>query len=493
MAFTLRPYQDEARKQVNTLLNNKRHPVFVSPTGTGKTKTAVAIIQDRVALNGIVYILVPQEEIFNQWVKDLAEAGLNPGMVKDGKILGYQRKVYVVMPLTLINMLEHIPESIHPTDIVTDECHHSEATSWQAIYDFFPNAVRPGLTATPKRTDGLPLSNTYTDIVSTITMKEAIDNGYLAKPLCIVPEKYAIDVPIVNGDYDPKQQAMKLGQPKIIGNVIDSYNRVFCGKPVIVACCCYEHAAQMTKEFNDFGWNFEHLHSKLSAIDRKAIIEKVRKGLINGVCTVGIGIEGMDIPGLYGLIWLRRTLSITIYLQFCGRVLRTMPGKEYGVILDPVGNIFIHGFPEADRTWSLEGADQENLEEEQRPLICPMCGTANFAGTVECELCGSLLIDDSKEMFNPHTTGKKKQIPSIAEGELVILDTEGRTEEIEAKIQYQKQIAEQERLRETEKRKAQETTVLTKAEKVNLFRRTMLQPTNRENFRDAIKMLGGKV
>ena len=487
----LRPYQQEARYQVNALMNAHRHPVFVSPTGTGKTKTAVQIIADRVALNGVVYVLVPQVEIFNQWVKELAEAGLHPGMISDGKIQGYNRKVYVVMPLTLINFLNHVPQSIYPTDIVTDECHHSEATSWQAIYDYFPNAVRLGLTATPKRTDGLPLSNTYTDIVSTITMKDAVNQGFLARPLCIVPEEYALNVPIVNGDYDVKAQASKLGTPKIIGDIIQSYERVFCGKPVIVACCCFEHAQQMTEQFCQSGWKFEHIHSKLSDIERKAIIEKIRKGLINGICTVGIGIEGMDIPGLYGLIWLRRTMSITIYLQFCGRVLRPLQGKEYGIILDPVGNLFIHGFPEADRNWSLEGSESEE-EVEEKPIICPVCGTANYVGSIECEGCGAYLPAEAEETIHFHGEGKKRQIPSIINGSLVILDQEGSIDDIEAKIQQEKELIAERNEREKERAKAQEQRVITNQEKVELFRSSMMKTANRDNFMDALKVLGRK-
>ena len=487
--FTLRDYQEDARHLVNIEMNQHRHPVFVSPTGTGKTKTAVAIIADRIRLGGRVYVLVPQIEIFGQWVRDLQGAGLRTGMIRDGKVIGLNRDVYVVMPLTLVNMLRYIPKGIWPTDIVTDECHHSEASSWQCIYDFFPDAVRLGLTATPKRTDGLPLSNTYDGIVSTITMREAVRRGFLAKPLCIVPERFALDVPVVNGDYDQKAQARLLGRPSVIGDVIGMYGQVFLGRPCIVACCSFEHAAQMTEEFRAAGWNFEHIHSNLADDARKSIIRRVREGRLNGICTVGIGIEGMDIPGLYGLIWLRRTMSVTIYLQFCGRVLRPMEGKEYGIILDPVGNVFIHGFPDAERRWTLDGTSGE--PEEDRPVICSVCGAANPSGNVLCDVCGADLSAGDGETVTV-AGGRKRRLPSVVDGRLVVMDEDGM-QDIRAKVEEMRHAAEEIRREDMRAAEAVEARTLTNAEKMRLFRQGFLTPANRENFRDAVKVLKGEV
>lgn len=485
----LRDYQQEARVLVNKNLNKGKNTIFVSPTGTGKTKTAVSIIKDRVLLGNTIFILVPQEEIFKQWVKDLIENKLRPGMIRDGKIMGKNRKVYVVMPGTLIGLLPYLPEKNYPTEIITDEAHHSEASTWQKIYDFFPKAKRLGLTATPERTDGKPLFPTYEEIVSTITMKQAIEKKFLAKPFCIVPEQYAIKVPIINGDYDPKRQSSELGKPKIIGNVIDTYEKVFCGLPIIVACCTYSHAADMTEQFKGRGWKFEHLHSKLSKEDRDSIVRKLRDKKLNGVCTVGIGIEGMDIPGLYGLIWLRRTMSLTIYLQFCGRVLRPLEGKDRGIIVDPVGNLFIHGFPEADRDWDIKKEGfSSNEDKEKKIVICENCGLANPLGELECEYCGWPL----PKKRHTGLAGKVRNLPEVIDGNLVPFNSLNE-ENIEQRIKEEKEKTVAENKKAEEQKKAQEAKELSSQEKLELFRKNALQPKNRVLFRRSIdELFGGR-
>ena len=495
MTFTLRPYQTEARYQLNTLINAHRHPVFVSPTGTGKTKTAVQVIADRVSLGNRVYVIVPQDEIFRPWVRDLSDAGLNPGQIAGGKIQGASRMVYVCMAMTLVNLLQMIPEAIHPDEIWTDECHHSAASTWEAVYDFFPDAVRVGLTATPRRTDGKPLDHLYTDIVETITMQEAITatpRPYLAAPLPIVPGLYLDEVPINNGEFDCQIQAQKLGKTTIVGDVIENYSLTFAGLPVLVACSTFEHAEMMTEMFNQAGWNFGHIHSGLHFRERRKLLRQIESGRLNGLCTVGIGIEGMDIPGLYGLIWLRRTMSLTIYLQFIGRVLRPLPGKKYGIILDPVGNLFIHGRPELHRNWTLEGFGGDGAEidpEEIQPdrmRICPFCGVMNNIDNTVCHFCG-------RDMDSPEAAElKRRKLPAMVDGVLVAVESDGQAEEIRQraeriKEEQQEAAKERERARQTAE-EAGGGCALSDGEKMEILRGGMGMFTEkRKIFREAVK------
>lgn len=434
-----RPFQQSARVQVNQALNAGRSPILCMPTGCGKTYTAALIVSDRVPLRERIFVLTPSVEIHAQWVREFATHNIPAGTITDRGVMGRNMPVYVCMTLSLNNILSTLPERFAPDGIITDECHHAEASSWLNIHRAFPRAWRFGLTATPERYDGQPLINTYSDIITTITPREAIDGGFLSDYVLIVPEQYALDVPVQNGEFNLEEQAAQLGKPRIIGDVVAQYSGIFAGLPVLVACSTFEHARIMSEEFTAAGWNFQHIHSGLSPADRSAMLRGIRRGEINGLCTVGIGIEGLDIPGLYGLIWLRRTMSVTVYLQFIGRILRAAPGKKYGIILDPVGNVFIHGRPDMERAWSLEGRGARVAAEEGVPRmkICPACKVMNAEINRLCHICGHDFAETRED-------GPGRAFPSMVDGKLVILDAdrlEARKEAIKADLAAQREAA----------------------------------------------------
>jgi len=474
-----RPYQREALRQLNVLLNNSRHPVYLAPCGTGKTYTGAKLIEDRNYLDRRVWVLVPQVEIFSEWMKVLSEHGLNPGYINDEGVMGRDRGVYVCMTMSLINKLAVIPESIYPDELFIDECQHSQANSWTEVCRYFPNALRLGLTATLYHGSLRSFEHLYTDVVQTISKSQAIEQGYITKPLLIVPEQWCQSVPMNGDDFDVEIQAEILGEAKIVGNVVDFYARTFEGRPVIVPCSTYAHAKMMTKAFNDAGWHFEHLHSSLSKHERKRILRAVAAGKNNGICTVGIGIEGMSIHGLYGVLWLRRTLSPIIWTQFNGRVERVADGKDFYVCADFVGNSLLHGMPDRNLMWKLEGeegADAEQSEIDLDPIIvCPMCGVVNSAMNVQCHFCGAIFED-----LQP-SDGKGRKLPAMVDGRLVVVESDAQESEIE-------QAAAVIQLKQAEERRKEDAPqVIAEPEKVEILRSNLFAGNRRKFFSEAVE------
>ncbi len=479
--FKPRDYQLTARHEVNAHLNHGGNPILVMPTGTGKSKTSAMIISDRIRMGQTVYVIAPQVEIFSQLMDDYSF--LNPGYVNDEGMRGKDRKLYVCMAISLYNILSMIPESLYPDVIVTDESHHSKAETWEGMYKYFGHALRLGMTATPVRTDGKPLGGLYDKIIEPINIRESLDRKYLTEPIVIAPtefEKDIIDLPADDTKKNRERQAALLGDTQIIGNVIDTYERILNGKPMLIACATFEHAEKVRDDFRDAGWIAEHIHSGLPKHERKGMLDRISAGKINIMTTVGIGIEGMDIPNLHGLAWLRRTMSTTIFVQFNGRPMRLAEGKGNCYIFDFVGNCVIHGMPDRVRKWNLETGEED--EADSIPWVkCWSCGTYNNPDNDTCHWCGASLTDIPPEMLRK----RSRTLPAVIDGKLVAITTDGQRQEITDRAEFKKDEQNQERKKEEEKKHKAEK--ITAVEKRAAIQKGLFADSNRrELFREAI-------
>jgi len=114
--------------------------------------------------------------------------------------------------------------------------------------------------------------------------------------------------------------------------------------------------------------------------------------------TVDVVSEGFDIPAAGCAILLRPTQSLGLYLQQVGRVLRPAPGKKHAIILDHVGNVTRHGWPDDVRPWSLEhGIAGQNDQAAPSVRTCPQCFAA-FKPAPICPCCGAQCTASSREL-----------------------------------------------------------------------------------------------
>ena len=512
--FQPRDYQLTARNEVNAHLNKHGNPILVMPTGTGKSKTSAMIIADRIKLGQIVYVLCPQREIFDQLLADYAF--MNPGYINDEGIRGKDRMLYVCMALSLSNILHMIPEKLYPQVIITDECHHSKADTWMGVYSFFGDALRLGMTATPVRTDMKPLGDIYDKIIEPITIREALNRHYLTEPIIISPEEYSEHIPMDDSKENIEKQAEILGDLQIIGDVIGTYERILNGKPMLIACCTFEHAEKMRDAFRSSGWSADHIHSRLQKHERKAMLNRVSSGKTNILTTVGIGIEGLDISGLYGLAWLRRTQSTTIFVQFNGRPMRLAEGKDNCFIFDFVGNCVLHGMPDRVRKWSLTEGEEET-EEDKVPFIkCWNCGTYNNPDNHECHWCGAEFGDAAKipgtcptckhrkisEKLNikccfecpvwekfpgcPSWMSRGRKLPAIVDGKLVAISTDGEIQELKERSEQKKE--EIKLIKKEEERRKTECEKISTVEKRKALTAGLFNDSSRRSlFMEALK------
>jgi superfamily II DNA or RNA helicase len=128
--------------------------------------------------------------------------------------------------------------------------------------------------------------------------------------------------------------------------------------------------------------------------------------------------EGFDVPAVECVIMARPTASLVIYLQQFGRALRTMPGKQFGLIIDMVSNWKRHGYPDKPRVWDLERREKKTRKEKDpEDVELVLCKNERCLKPYEkfmtfCPHCGHV----------PEITPQSRSSPEFVDGDLILLD-----------------------------------------------------------------------
>jgi superfamily II DNA or RNA helicase len=222
---------------------------------------------------------------------------------------------------------------------------------------------------------------------------ELMAGGYLTPARIYAPPPVA-DLTGIHrraGDYAIDEAAERMDRPTVTGDAISHYQRIGAGQPAIAFCCNVKHAEHVCAAFNHAGVQAATLLGCTDPVRRDATVAGFAAGAIQVLVTVDVVSEGFDIPAAGCAILLRPTQSLGLYLQQVGRVLRPAPGKTHAVVLDHVGNVHRHGWPDDHREWTL--ADRERRAGstgQPAPSVrtCPMCFAA-FKPALLCPACGA--------------------------------------------------------------------------------------------------------
>lgn len=354
-------------------------PCIVLPCGGGKS-VIVAEMAKRTAGNGrYVLFIVHRKELCEQIIRTFLWWGVDMQFVR------------VMMVQTACNRLHKIPV---PALIITDENHHSKASSYRKIYDYFSGAYRVGVTATPVRLDGTGLKDVNDDLVIGVSAKWLIEHHNLAPYDYYAPAVADLStVKVHRGEFDAKSAEKIMLESKVYGDVIGYYRKFAAGMQAVCYCTTVKHSQAMAAQFNAAGIDAAHIDGQMKKAERAEIVEKFRRGAIDVLCNVDLISEGFDVPDCSCVIMLRPTQSLTLFIQQSMRCMRYRAGKR-AVILDHVGNYARHGMPDDDREWTLEGRRKragnaaQNPEEEPY-TTCTKC-YAVISGKVQiCPYCGA--------------------------------------------------------------------------------------------------------
>ena len=294
------------------------------------------------------------------------------------------------MDLCSVSMVQtvsrHIDRILPPKIIITDEAHHSTANTYKKIYNAFPEALRLGFTATPCRLGSGGLGEVYDDLITSVSTQWLIDNKYLS------PYKYysvkladTSGLHIKAGEYKADEVAQLMQNKEIYGNTVEQWEKLAKGKKTIVYCASVEASRKTADEFCRAGYTAHSLDGTTDKEERRAVMERFRSGEITILCNMDLFGEGLDVPDCECTVLLRPTQSLTLYIQQSMRSMRFMPGKT-AIIIDHVGNCYLHGLPDDDRTWTLESkAKQANMVKIRE---CPNCYAVYSPDKDKCPYCG---------------------------------------------------------------------------------------------------------
>ena len=376
--FKLYQYQEELiKKAQNEFIKGNKNIMLLSPPGSGKT-----VIMSEMAKNasnkqnGFVLVMVHRKELVDQIINSFKFHEVNMENVLVG---------------TVVKIKNRLPSIKKPTLIITDETHHSLASTYKVVYDYFKDVPKVGYTGTAWRLSGDGFTDTYEVMIEGQTVEWLIENSKLApydyySVLSIDTSKLKVQ----NGDYSNKSIDESFGK-QIFGDVVKEYIDKANGQKAILYAHSVNASQEFAKEFQSFGINAVHADAKTPKTERDKIMQDFRDGKIQVVCNVDLISEGFDVPDCTVTILCRPTKSLVLFLQQSMRSMRYQPNKK-AIILDHVGNWKVHGLPDTPHDWNTYFVGgwkkKSNKTNTVHAKECPECSALWPLNQPICDLCG---------------------------------------------------------------------------------------------------------
>jgi superfamily II DNA or RNA helicase/HKD family nuclease len=332
-----------------TRQNGHRKAVVIAATGTGKTYLSAFDVHS-LGANRMLF-LAHRDEILVSSQRTFAKVFGNEENM--GKLSGTEKsysKPYLfstVQTLSRDDVLNQFAQDYFDY-IIIDEFHHAEAATYRKILDHFQPKFLLGLTATPERMDGKDvLALCDNNVVYEIRLRDALEEGLLTPFRYFGLSDPTVDYAEIdlqqNGQFVENELVRALNVHERVEYVIGMIHK-FGHDGIFLKglgfCASVEHAQYMSNEFNDRGLVSAYLTGQDTPERRQEIIARLEsdKDSLQIIFTVNIFNEGVDIPKVNLVLFLRPTESATVFIQQLGRGLRKVDGKEYVTILDFIGN-----------------------------------------------------------------------------------------------------------------------------------------------------------
>lgn len=359
----LRDYQISMIDDIREKMVKSKAMLCCLPTGAGKTALASEMIKRINNKGNVVYFLVHRKDLVSQTSNVFKDFGIEHSFIAAGH--GSYKKSFVFI-CSIETLKRRMKRCAIPKVVFVDECHLAASKGWSEVIQFYKEngCYIIGLTATPWRLDSKGLGCLFDEIVYGPTISELIERGHLSKYKYYAPSHPDLSgIHMVAGDYNKKELSSFMEkEKKIIGSAIEHYKKYANGLRVVCYCCSIVHSQKVAEDFCNAGIPAIHIDGKSSKEERTRAAIALADGTVNVVCNVDLITTGYDLASqsgkdvtIEGIILLRPTKSLSLYLQMIGRGLRKKDNPA--IILDHASNVLEHGLPCDEREWSL--ADRE--------------------------------------------------------------------------------------------------------------------------------------
>ncbi len=385
---TPRPYQNEILEQLDSERSRfgRHRNLLVAATGTGKTVVSAFDYQRLREEWGKARLLfvAHRQEILDQALftfrNVLRDGSFGELMVGD-KSPGIGDHVFAS-----VQKLAHVDLTLVPPDsydlIVMDEFHHAAAPTYKRLLEHFKPRELLGMTATPERTDLRDVTSYFDGrIAFEMRLWDALDQQLLA-PFTYFGVADGMDFSAVewkSGGYDSEELSklvtgneMRLAKVvAALGERVLDPSRMRC----LGFCVSVAHAEWMARRFTEEGIPSRAVSGATPEAERTDAVVALRERRINAIFSRDVFNEGVDIPEVDTVMFLRPTESATVFLQQLGRGLRKFVGKPSLTVLDFIGQQN-RRFRFAPRFAALTGRHRGALVGDARsdfPYLPPGC------------------------------------------------------------------------------------------------------------------------
>ncbi|MFV8320987.1 DUF3427 domain-containing protein [Mycobacterium sp. 23] len=433
-----KPFQAKILEELDAerTIHDRHRNLIVAATGTGKTVIAALdyrrLTRDIHGRDLTLLFVAHRKEILLQTRRMYQEVLIDPifgELLVDGQEPAHWRHVFA----SIQSLSQARLSGISPAQfdvVVIDEFHHAEAASYRRLLDHVRPIELLGLTATPERADGVDVREFFSGrVAAELRLWEALEQNLLC-PFhyfgihdgtdleAVEWRRGGYDAAALSGVYTGNDARTRIVLKELGDKVADLEAMRALG-----FCVSVEHARYMAQRFGEAGIPARAVSAETSAADRRDALAALRNREINILFAVDLFNEGLDIPEVDTVLFLRPTESATVFLQQLGRGLRLTRGKTVLTALDFVGHQR-REFRFDQRFRAMSGVGGKALQrqiEEGFPFL------PSGSQIVLDEVARDLVLENIKQQVSPRWAALVSEVRAHPDNRLAsYLDASGR-------------------------------------------------------------------